>query len=55
MPHRRHGLHITVYAGLCRNSATRYPEGVLFDAPNQGDLLPKTFALERGKIGYIQM
>ena len=55
MPHRRHRLHFSVYVGLCWNSATRYPEGVLFDAPNQGNFLPKTFAADPPKIDYTQM
>ena len=43
MPHKRHGLHFSVYAGVCGISAT--PEWVLIDAPNQGNLLLKTLAL----------
>ena len=54
MPHR-HGSHFFVSAGLCWNSASRYPEGVLFDAPNQGNSLPKTFAVDREKIDCTQM
>ena len=44
MPHRRHDLNFSGYAGVCENSGTRYPEGVLFDATNHGNLLPKTLA-----------
>ena len=55
MSHRRHPSHFSVYTGLCWNSATRYPEGVLVDAPNQGNFLPKTFAVDEGKIDYTQM
>ena len=55
MPHRRYRLHFSVYAGLCWNSATRYLEGAPFDALNQGNFLPKTFAAGLGKIYYTQM
>ena len=55
MPHRRHRLYFSVYDGLCWNSATRQPEGVLFEAPNQGNFLPKTFAAGLGKIDYTLM
>ena len=54
-PLRRHGLHFSVYAGLCWNSAPRHLEGVPFDAPNQGNFLPKTFEAGLGKIDYTQM
>ena len=55
MPHKRHRLHFSVYAALCWNSATRHPEGVPFDAPNQGNFVPKRFADGLGKIDYNQM
>ena len=49
MPHRRHGLHFSVYAGVCGMYATGYPrstpEGVLIDARYQGNLFLKTLAL----------
>ena len=55
MPHRRHGLHFSVYAGLCWDSAIWHSEGVPFDASNQGSFLPKTFAAGLGKIDYTQI
>ena len=49
MPHRRHGLHFSVYDGVCGMYATGYPrstpEGVLIDAPYEGNLLLKRLAL----------
>ena len=55
MSHRRHRLYFSVYAGLCWNSATRHPEGVPFDAPNQANFLPDKFAAGLVKMGYTQM
>ena len=55
MPHRRHRLHFSVYADLCWNSVIWHPEGVPFDASNQGNFLPKTFEAGLAKIDYTQM
>ena len=48
-------IFLYIYAGLCWNSATRHPEGALFDAPIKGNFLPKPFAAGLGKIDCTQM
>ena len=45
MPYRRHGLHFSVYDGVCGMWPLGTPKGVLIDAPNQGNLLLETLAL----------
>ena len=47
MPHRRHGLHFLYMLAYVEIRPLGTPEGGLFDAPIQGNLLPETLALVR--------
>ena len=50
-PHSRQGSHLLLKTALCCNWATRDPEGVIFDAPNQGDRLPNDSCALKKKYG----